>query len=249
MNPFFFGTKERRLFGAYDPPRGTGRRGAVVCYPWAREYLLAHPTLRHLARLLSGRGFHVLRFDYSGTGDSAGDAADASQDQWLADVQTAVDELKEVGQLAQVGLIGMRYGAALAAWTAGRRRDIDRLVMWDPVFDGRAYLAELGVPPQAAEASAERDVRGAVLTERLRSGMETVTLPSFGPGLPRTLIVDTVESAGGSDALQGQLAAAGVDCTLERVPDVPVWAKEWGGTGESAGMAVAAVNRIVAWLP
>jgi alpha/beta superfamily hydrolase len=247
VNPFFFGTKERRLFGAYDPSRGAGRRGAVICYPWAREYLLAHPTNRHLARLLSGAGLHVLRFDYTGTGDSAGDFADASQEQWLADVETAVEELKETGQVSGVGLIGMRYGAALAAGIAARRRDIDRLVLWDPVFDGRAYLRELGVA-EPVGAGAALDVKGAVLTERLQQGMETVTLPGFGAGLPRTLIVDTAESAGAYEPLRAQLAAGGVDCTLAHVPDVRVWAQEWGGGGASVGMAVAAVNRIVAWM-
>jgi alpha/beta superfamily hydrolase len=248
VNPFFFGTKERRLFGAYDPPRGAGRRGAVICYPWAREYLLAHATIRHLSRLLSGTGFHVLRFDYFGTGDSAGDVADGGQDQWLADVQTAVEELKDVGQLAQVGLIGMRYGAALAAWTAGRRRDIDRLVLWDPVFDGRAYLEELAVAPQAAGAGADVDAKGAVLTDRLRHEMETITLTSFGPGLPRTLILGTAGPPDAYAPLQAQLAGAGVDGALEHLPDVHVWEAEWGGSGQGVGMAVSAVNRIVAWM-
>jgi uncharacterized protein len=245
VNPFFFGTRERRLFGAYDAPRGAGRGGAVICYPWAREYLLAHPTLRQLARLLSGAGHHVLRFDYYGTGDSAGDAEDASQEQWLADVQTAVEELKEIGQLAQVGLIGMRYGAALAAWTAARRRDVDRLVLWDPVFDGRAYLAELGVATQPGAAA---DVKGAVLTARLRREMESIALTSFGPGIPRTLILDTVGPAAACEPLRAQLVAAGADCTLEHAPDVHVWEAEWGGSGEGVGMAVATANRVVAWL-
>jgi uncharacterized protein len=245
VNPFFFGTKERRLFGAYDPPRGAGRGGAVICYPWAREYLLAHPTLRQLARLLSGAGLHVLRFDYYGTGDSAGDAEDGSQEQWLADVDTAIEELKEVGQLSQVGLIGMRYGAALAAWTSGRRTDVDRLVLWDPVFDGRAYLGEMDVSPSAGAAV---DAKGTVLTERLRREMETITLASFGLGLPRTLILDTVGPAEACEPLRGRLAASKVDCTLEHVPDVHVWEAEWGGSGEGVGMAVTTVNRIVQWL-
>ena len=248
MNPFFFGTKERRLFGAYDPPRGAGRRGAVICYPWAREYLLSHPTIRHLARLLSGKGFHVLRFDYYGTGDSAGDFADTSQEQWLADVETAIEELKETGQLTQVGLVGLRYGAALAARAAGRRRDIDRLVLWDPVYDGPAYLEELGVAGPAAGPGGEADLKGEVLTERLREGMRSIDLASFGPGLPRTLIVDTADTPSGYEPLRAQLAGAGVACELEQVPDVRVWAEEWGGGGEGVGMAVAAANRIVAWM-
>jgi alpha/beta superfamily hydrolase len=246
VNTFFFGTSQRQLFGAYDPPRGAGRRGAVLCQPLAREYLLAHPTIRHLARLLSAEGSHALRFDYSGTGDSAGELADTNQEQWLADVAAAVDELKDLGQLSRVDLVGMRYGAALAAQVAGRQRDVERLVLWDPVFDGRAYLAEPDAHPQPVPASGDLEVRGVVLPAALRREMEGVTLASFGSGLPRTLVVETRSAAGASEPLRAHLVAAGVDCTLEHVPDVQVWREEWGQGG--VGMAVAAASRIVAWL-
>jgi alpha/beta superfamily hydrolase len=248
VNPFFFGTKARRLFGAYDPPRGAGRRGAVICYPWSREYLLAHATIRQLARALSAAGFHALRFDYYGTGDSGGDETEAGQEQWLADVATAVDELKEVSQLAHVGLIGLRYGATLAAGAAAHRGDIDRLVLWEPVVDGRAYLNELGVSPMAPRASGDMDVNGAVVSARLRQEMETITLASFGRGLPRTLILDSAGVADAHEPLRARLADNGVDCVLGNEPDVRVWNKAWGGRGEDAGMAIAAVNRIVEWL-
>jgi alpha/beta superfamily hydrolase len=240
------GTSQRQLFGAYDPPRGAGRRGVVLCQPLAREYLLAHPTARHLARMLSAEGWHALRFDYSGTGDSAGELADSSQEQWLADVGAALDELKELGQLSRVDLVGMRYGATLAAQVAGRRRDVDRLVLWDPVFDGRAYLAEPDAHPRQVPGSGDLEVRGVILPGALRREMEGVTLASFGSGLPRTLVVETRPAAGASDPLRAHLVAAGVDCTLEHIPDVQVWHQEWGQGG--VGMAVAAAARIVAWL-
>jgi len=248
VNPFYFGTRERRLFGAYDPPRGTGRRGAVICHPWAREYLLSHATIRQLARALSGAGFHALRFDYYGTGDSGGDDTDAGQEHWLTDIDSAVEELKEIGQLAQVGLIGLRYGATLAARTAARRSDIDRLVLWEPIVDGRAYLEELGVAREAARPLADLDVKGSVLTPRFQEEIETVSLATFGPGLPRTLILDSADGANAYEPLGAQLARAGVDSALVREPDVRVWNKSWGGRGEDVGMAVAAVNRIVEWM-
>jgi dienelactone hydrolase len=248
VNPFYFGTKEHRLFGAYDPPRDGGGRGVVICYPWAREYLLAYSTLRHLARQLAARGLHALRFDYTGTGDSAGDESDAGQERWLADIGLAIEELKDVGQVAAVGLVGMRYGAALAAQAAAARSDVDRLVLWDPVFDGPAYLAELGVAAGAGATDGPVDVRGETLVPRLRADLESLGPARFGPGLPPTLVLDTTGAPGACEALRSRLAATGVDCTLEVVPDVPVWEKEWGGSGEGVGMAVSAVNRVTEWL-
>jgi pimeloyl-ACP methyl ester carboxylesterase len=248
VNPFYFGTKAHRLFGAYDPPQGAGGRGVVICHPWAREYLLAYTTLRHLARQLAARGFHALRFDYTGTGDSAGDESDAGQERWLADIGLAIDELKDVGRVAQVGLVGMRYGAALAAQAAAARKDVNRLVLWDPVFDGPAYLEQLGVRPGIHATGVPVDVKGETLVPRLRGDLEALGPGSFGPGLPRTLVLDTTGRPGACEPLRARLAATGADCALEEIPDVQVWKKEWGGSGEGVGMAVAAVNRILEWL-
>lgn len=247
MNPFFFGSSRRQLFGAYDPPREGGRRGAVLCYPLAREYLLAHPTFRHLARLLSSSGWHVLRFDYYGTGDSAGDFEDAGRDLWLADIETAIDELKDISQLARVSLIGMRYGAVLAAMAARRRRDVESLVLWDPVPDGRAYLSELGVTSRTEGASSGAEADGAVFSDRLLREIQDTTATSVPPqGLPRTLVLGTCGPIDAFQALHTHLATGGADCSLEHVPDVPVWREEWGRGG--VGMAVAAATRIVTWM-
>jgi hypothetical protein len=123
---------------------------------------------------------------------------------------------------------------------------VDRLVLWDPVFDGRAYLAEPDARAHPVPGSDDLEARGAVLPAPLRRETEGVTLASFGPGMPRTLVVDSWPVAGTSEPLRSQLIAAGVDCTLEHVPDVQVWRAEWGQGG--VGMAVGAAARIVAWL-
>ena len=244
MNAFFFGTSDHPLFGAYDPPPGGGRRGVVLCHPWGREYLLAYPSLRHLARVLSARGWHVLRFDYFGTGDSAGDESALGVGQWLADVDMAVTELRDISHASRVALAGLRLGAALAAQAAARRPDIDRVVLWDPVFDGRAYLAQLGATRQSAPTESV-DVLGAVLTAELRSDMLAVTPESFG-SLPQTLIVNTLPASGAYAPLAARLTVTGVTYSVSHVPDVSVWQEEWGSGG--VGMAVAAVNAIADWM-
>lgn len=248
MNPFFFGSSRNQLFGAYDPPPTGGRRGVVLCYPWAREYLLVHGTFRYLARLLAGAGYHVLRFDYSGTGDSAGEFEDAGVEQWVGDIHTAIDELRDVGQVAQVTLIGLRYGAALAARAARGRRDVERLVLWDPVADGATYLAGFGVSvcPESSETDAAFEVQGVVLTPRMHHDIARVTPESYGADLPRTLLVNTDESADTGSTLHDHLSAARVDFTTEHVRDVPVWALEWGIGG--TGMPVKAIRAIVTWM-
>src|SRR6516165_2206759 len=104
MNPFFFGTSERRLFGIYEPAgaRLTGKRAAILCYPWGSEYLFAHRTFHQLALNLSRAGFHTLRFDYYGTGDSGGEPTDTDLTGCEADLETAIEELIEITGLAKV---------------------------------------------------------------------------------------------------------------------------------------------------
>lgn len=246
MNPFFFGSSQQQLFGAYDPPIGGGRRGVVLCYPpRAREYVLAHPTMRLLARRLAENGWHALRFDYYGTGDSAGDLADATQEQWLTDIDTAVEELKDIGQVTQVALFGMRYGAALASQIAGRRRDVEKLILWDPIYDGQAYLMDLNQSLRGVVGQGD-DHRRDTLAQRLRHDIEALTPDGFGPSLPATLVVNTDTREAACEPLVSHLTGSGVDCSHAHVPDVRVWFEEWGPGG--ARMAVGAVNRVLAWM-
>jgi pimeloyl-ACP methyl ester carboxylesterase len=242
MTPFFFGNSHRQLFGAYDAPPAGGRLGAVLCYPFAREYLLAHGTCRYLARVLSGAGYHVLRFDYFGTGDSAGEPEAADAAQWLGDIDAAIDELRDMAGVERIALVGLRYGAVLAAKAARMRCDVDRLVLWEPLTDGAGYLAGLGL----RGAVAPWEAQGTLLSAQLRRDIEGVSLDVFGAGLPRTLVLTSNDAADGGAALREHLSARGVAHDAQYVPDVAIWAREWGSGG--VGMPVRAVRSIVAWM-
>lgn len=144
MNPFFFGRSQQPLFGIYHAPKGAARdSGVVICPPLGQEYMRTHRALRQLALHLGKAGFHALRFDYSGTGDSAGDNDVASVDRWLADITTAIDELKDTAGVRRVSIAGIRLGASLGFLAARERSDVDSVVLWDPVVRGADYLDEM----------------------------------------------------------------------------------------------------------
>ena len=139
MNPFFLGTSQRRLFGIHAPAahRGGRPRAAVLCQPWGDEYVYAHRSMRQLAIRLSLCGFHTLRFDYFGTGDSAGEEWDIDMAGLEADVLTAIEFLKDIAAVEKVILIGLRGGANIAASTAVRSPGVvEALILWDPIFPG-----------------------------------------------------------------------------------------------------------------
>jgi pimeloyl-ACP methyl ester carboxylesterase len=116
----------------------------VICNQWGAEHINAHRALRQLSRKLSGAGLHVLRFDYFGAGDSAGDKTQADLPGWENDIKSALAELASITGSMRVNLIGLLLGATLAAKVAvSLDRGVNSLVLWDPVVNGRAYLDEL----------------------------------------------------------------------------------------------------------
>lgn len=139
MNPFFLGTSQRRLFGIHTPAasRGGRPRAVVLCQPRADEYIYAHRSMRQLAVRLSLTGFDTLRFDYFGTGDSAGEECDIDVAGLQADVLTAIETLKDLAATEKVTLIGLRAGANIAARTAaGSPGEVAALILWDPLLAG-----------------------------------------------------------------------------------------------------------------
>ncbi len=248
MNPFFFGSSARRLFGVYAPAQGGGgaARALLVCHPFGQEYLRSHRSTRHLATLLARAGFHVLRFDYFGTGDSAGDMSDGDLAGWQGDVETAMDELKDTSGAARVALVGLRLGATLAAGVAAKRRDeIDALVLWDPVVSGKAYAGELWrqtePPPGRAEppAGSTYHVSGFPVTDRLSRQLRTLELAALAPSLPARTLVIVSEEASGAEVLRSAALP------VERIPAPLAWIEE-RSTGVGA-IPVQVLQRIVEW--
>ena len=146
MTPFFFGERHRRLYGIFDPAeRGQkGRpRAVLVCPPWGPDYMAMHGVLRRLALNLAKDGLDILRFDYFGVGESAGESDEIDLDGCRLDIEMAIDELKSMAAVQRVTLLGVRLGAALAVDVSASRNDVNALALWDPVVKGEEYLADL----------------------------------------------------------------------------------------------------------
>ena len=257
-NPFFFGTSDRQLFGAYHPARGGGHLGAVLCHPWGPEYPRAHRAMRFLAELLANSGRHVLRFDWYGTGDSGGECFEGGEPRsWAQDLQEAVEELKDMADLRNTAIVGLRMGAIVGAQIAKKRIDVDRLVLWDPIVEGTEYLDSLvtendtsfshAYPDHLSDGGAEIcEVNGFPLTPTMREGIATLVPSIFGSGLPPTLLVTSVPDLDRYSRVREELDLGGVEWCEENFDDPEAWIEE-GDLGRS-GMPAALVRRITEWL-
>jgi alpha-beta hydrolase superfamily lysophospholipase len=114
-----------------------------VCPPFGRDLLHANYTLRCLGDEMTARGVCTLRFDYDGTGDSAGTGNDPQRvKSWLDSITAAVNTMRASG-VESVFVVGMGLGATLAAQIVEADENIDGFVLWDPEPSGKAYISRL----------------------------------------------------------------------------------------------------------
>lgn len=118
-------------------------RAVLFCYPGGHEYIRIHRAYRQLASQLNKIGCHAFRFDYFGTGDSAGDHHEIKMTRWIEDVHYAVKELQALSSVRFVDLVGLRLGALIAAKVASEIKAVKRLVLWEPMLSGQEFIDEM----------------------------------------------------------------------------------------------------------
>jgi pimeloyl-ACP methyl ester carboxylesterase len=255
VNPIYFGDSATSLFGVYHPPKAASGRatGVVLCYPFGQEYMRAHRAFRQLALLLTRAGFHVMRFDYYGTGDSAGDALAGSLRRWVADVGLAADELKDTAEIKRVSFVGLRLGAAVAALAAAGRDDVEHVVLWDPVVQGARYLEEVLADSTDSRGNTRRSVRedgtvgvtGFPIRPALREEIAELDLLAVGaPAGSRRLVVASKDREDYAEL--GRLALPGAAAWYQVVPSEGNWNEvdDYGG----ALIPVELIQTIVTYL-
>lgn len=141
MHPFYFGKSKQPLYGVIHNPSGATYRNSsiLLCNSVGYENMRCHRELKRLANLLAGSGYYVLRFDYSGVGDSSGVFEEKNMSSWIEDIRLAKDELSAISGSPVIDCIGIRLGATLAC-NALHNAGLGKLLLWDPVINGKEYL-------------------------------------------------------------------------------------------------------------
>ncbi|HEX3695823.1 MAG TPA: alpha/beta hydrolase [Polyangia bacterium] len=240
VNPLHFGSSQRTLFGLYHAPAAAPARpaGVVLCNPLGHEAVRAHRAFRQLANLLAQARYHVMRFDYYGTGDSAGDGDDARLPGWIEDVGSAADELKDTTGVSKVWLLGLRFGATLALLATPGRRDVEGVLAWDPVVSGAAYLRQLSqmhvdylrgeLPEGSVVVPTDHEALGMPLPPALRDDLAAVELGDGSAAPWRTKQVALFSSEASDDLrrLTARLTASGTAFTSQPCPQAAVWSSD-----------------------
>lgn len=142
LQAFHFGPEERRLFGVVHPAQGKAHAAVLVCPPLLHELQRSYRFFSGLAGMLGELGLACMRFDYHGTGDSAGDTTAFSPARTGEDIALAAEALRHVADDAPLIVMGVRASAVLARAAAMDVR-ASALWLWQPVLDAGAYLREL----------------------------------------------------------------------------------------------------------
>jgi dienelactone hydrolase len=218
----WFGPEERPLLGWLTLPNDRLPKSAVLmAAPIGYEWWSSHRTLRTVAERLAAAGHAVLRFDYAGTGDSAGGGRDGGQlAAWRGSVATAAAELRSLGA-GRLTLLGTRFGALLAL-SEGAAVEADAVVTWASPASGKRFARELRMFSDPVP-----DEEGALAAAGWYFGSEDVAeISAFDPKLierapaPRVTMVGAapgplVEHLRGLGAEVGTVEAAGGESALE----------------------------------
>ena len=149
----FSNGRGERLAGALHlPPGETGSLGVILCH--GMESSKESLKLLHLGGTLSRAGYMVLRFDFTGAGESTGDFESITCTRQVEDLEAAHELLKEQG-VARVGIIGSSMGGTTALVYAGAAEGVAALVTLAAPFNPRELL-ERDFPPEAVARWRER---------------------------------------------------------------------------------------------
>jgi pimeloyl-ACP methyl ester carboxylesterase len=194
--PLYIESQGAWLFACMHRSESSSGRehGVIICSPLGYEQIHAHRSVRHLADALAEAGFPVMRFDYHGTGDSAGVDEDADRHAtWLANLRSAIGWMRGELGCAEISVVGIRLGATLAAQVAADEPVAD-LVLWAPIVKGRTYVREMkflskvaGVP---VDGNKDIEAAGFVMTKETAHDLAGIDLMQIRPRCRRALLVD-----------------------------------------------------------
>jgi len=129
--PVVFRSEDDDLFGIVRSPSSSPLATGVVILPGGRYAVSAgrNRVAVRLSERLAAVGYHVLRFDYHGVGDSSGTVGEFRLDRpFVGDLEAAVECLGSFG-VERLVLVGDCFGARIALASIDRVPSVHALVL------------------------------------------------------------------------------------------------------------------------
>jgi|GEM_PF-1902785 pimeloyl-ACP methyl ester carboxylesterase len=235
LEPLFFKSGERSLFGIFEPAQRPCKCVAVICNAFEPEHVGCHRALKKLGERLTRLGIDVFRFDFAGMGDSSGDFGRMDMTQWQTDVNAAVDLARRRFRCRKVVLLGVRMGATMAALTCASRGDIHAAVLWEPVLDGATFVDDqrtvhntptpdgILLPPIKTDTDGITEIVGLRFTDPLLAAFAETSLADLvWPPHTKVQVVTNMADAS-SPRVAELLAAQDIDFEHIHVKSPLVW--------------------------
>jgi putative redox protein len=163
----FTGERGIRLAGKLDLPDGPAHSHALFahCFTCTKDSLAAV----RIARALAGQGIGVLRFDFTGLGQSGGEFADSS---FSGSVQDLLAAARAMGaeSMAPALLVGHSLGGAAVLAAAGELPEVKAVATLAAPFDVNHVKDLFGEGLQALMAQGEAEVSLGGRPFRMRRG-------------------------------------------------------------------------------
>ncbi|WP_187369147.1 alpha/beta hydrolase family protein [Baekduia soli] len=237
----WIGDADRPVLGWLTTPvDGLATAGVLVVPDVGAQYWSAHWTLRALAERLAGEGRTVLRLDYDGTGDAAGDQRDQGRlNAWRASAAAGACELRALG-CTRLTVVGVRLGAMLALLDGADLR-ADEVVAWAPEPSGRRYVRALRLLGEPVPGEESLTSGGVLFSAETLEALGTLDLARIAraPAL-RALVIGDV----GRRAV-ARLSDLGVELDVVGADDSQVALDR---SPEDAQVAVSVVEAIAGWV-
>jgi exosortase A-associated hydrolase 1/exosortase A-associated hydrolase 2 len=208
LQPGFIDGPHGRIYVSLflDASDNPGSHWVVHLPAFAEEMNRCRAMVARQARELAARGFVVLVFDPSGTGDSEGDFGAATWNAWRADAEAVIAWAREQGA-DKFTFWGLRLGCLMAQQLATEHAHrTDSVLLWQPVHKGATATTQFLRLEVASAMMSGGQVTVSSLRERSTGGE---TLEVAGYHLSPTLLaeVDALDSSSWAPA-----ANIGVTC-------------------------------------
>jgi alpha/beta superfamily hydrolase len=236
-------------FGWFHEPVNSTRSkmGLVLCSSFGNENDATYRSLRNLASAAAEKGIATLRFDYYGSGDSAG--ADTENDHpsaWLSGIHAAIDALRKQDNIEKICILGIRLGALLAAVVANERTDICGYIALAPIPSGRAFLREALLRNEQETRGEEFDLElaGYVLTPLAQNEFKSLDLLSMTCAPAKNVLIIAPDTRRATQQWIAQLSAQGSHVEIDTQCDLkPVIER-----GGHKNIPHSLIERVTTWV-